>query len=80
MLEDPYSWVQDGENISRSEMTLDWMLSFEGRGAQGRVRAKVRKAEEDVAARGVRTRSSVRNTTRSPVRYPHMDPQGDWIE
>lgn len=54
---------------------LDWMLDFEGRGKQGRVRAKIKKLEgslpEDDSDRdGIEGRTS-------PVRWPHMDPLMD---
>jgi transcription initiation factor IIF auxiliary subunit len=48
ILKEPYSWVQDNTNERRHMLKLDWMLSFEGSGQQGRVRAKVKKIEDDL--------------------------------
>lgn len=46
---------------------LDWVLDFEGRGKQGRVRAKVKKIEGDpMDLDGL-------DGGMSPVRWPHMD-------
>lgn len=47
VLKEPYRWVVEGNNDVElsNEMKLNWMLSFTGRGKQGRIRAKVRKVE-----------------------------------
>ena len=49
VLNEPYGWVKDGVGIRSQGLMLDWTLSFEGRGQQGRVRAKVKKVEMAVA-------------------------------
>jgi hypothetical protein len=49
VLKEPYGWVKDGVGIRSQGLMLDWTLSFEGRGQQGRVRAKVKKVEVAVA-------------------------------
>ena len=84
-LNEPYVWVRDAESEdSKEDLRLQWTLDFEERGRQGRVRAKIRK-EESVHGEGhegetgiaTRTRSGGvgrQQERRSPVRYPHMDP------
>ncbi|KAF1940515.1 hypothetical protein EJ02DRAFT_445400 [Clathrospora elynae] len=42
VLKEPYSWVVDNTGIKQPGLELAWTLDFEGRGRQGRVRAKVR--------------------------------------
>lgn len=72
VLKEPYSWVVGGENGRQRDLALDWELDFEGRGRQGRVRAKVRKMEGEEGTLGEReTRARART---SPVNWPHMDP------
>ncbi|KAF2635484.1 hypothetical protein P280DRAFT_484540 [Massarina eburnea CBS 473.64] len=81
VLKNPYVWVQSVEEDEKeNELKLQWTLDFEGRGRQGRVRAKVIKEEGTEELDGIarRTRSGgVRREEerRSPVRYPHMDPE-----
>ncbi|KAF1954358.1 hypothetical protein CC80DRAFT_476097 [Byssothecium circinans] len=81
VLNEPYVWVRDAGSEDRSgELTLQWMLDFEGRGKQGRVRAKIRKEEgaqeeEVVVIERTRSGGSRREERGSPVRYPHMDPE-----
>jgi hypothetical protein len=48
VLKEQYGWVKDGVGSRSQGLKLDWMLSFEGRGQQGRVRAKVKKVEVQV--------------------------------
>ncbi|KAF2014109.1 hypothetical protein BU24DRAFT_315275, partial [Aaosphaeria arxii CBS 175.79] len=43
LLKSPYRWVTEGTDAGTDILTLDWMLNFEDRGRQGRVRAKVKK-------------------------------------
>jgi hypothetical protein len=74
ILKEPYSWVQDGTNVRRQSLMLDWMLDFEGRGKQGRVRAKVKKVEGDPMELDENEGMDGRT---SPVRWPHMDPEMD---
>lgn len=45
ILKQPYGWVIDNIGTTQSGLELDWTLSFEGRGRQGRMRAKVKKAD-----------------------------------
>lgn len=45
VLKEPYSWVVDNSGAMQSDLDLTWTLDFEGRGRQGRVRAKVKKLE-----------------------------------
>ena len=45
MLKEPYSWIVDNSGARQSGLELTWTLDFEGRGRQGRVRAKVKKIE-----------------------------------
>lgn len=67
VLRRPYVWVRSGEEegVAKDELELEWLLDFEGRGRQGRVRAKVRRgdgAEEEEEGESVarRTRGAVR--------------------
>lgn len=77
VLKEPYSWVTGEGDERQPKLELSWQLTFEGRGRQGRVRAKVRKVEEEVSARA--TRSSRGRSAQaavpdhSPTRWPHMD-------
>lgn len=52
VLKDPYSWVVDNSGPRQTDLELTWTLDFEGRGRQGRVRAKVRKVEHQTIASG----------------------------
>jgi phosphopantothenoylcysteine synthetase/decarboxylase len=65
VLKEPYNWVIDNAGSRQPGLELTWTLDFEGRGRQGRVRAKVQKmgqpATEGVASEigeGRRTRST----------------------
>ena len=46
MLNEPYQWIVDSSGPTQPGLELTWPLSFERRGRQGRVRAKIRKMEE----------------------------------
>lgn len=46
MLKEPYQWIVDSSGPTQPGLELTWPLSFERRGRQGRVRAKVRQMEE----------------------------------
>lgn len=50
VLKSPYSWVVDNAGTVQSALELTWELDFEGRGRQGRVRAKVKNIEANPAA------------------------------
>jgi hypothetical protein len=43
VLKEPYGWVVDNSAERQADLELTWTLDFEGRGCQGRVRAKVKK-------------------------------------
>jgi transcription initiation factor IIF auxiliary subunit len=65
VLKEPYNWVIDNAGSRQPGLELTWTLDFEGRGRQGRVKAKVQKMEqpamEDVTSEtgeGRRTRST----------------------
>lgn len=60
VLKEPYQWVVDNAGTRQSGLELTWTLDFEGRGRQGRVRAKVKKVEEQLG-RGARRGASVIN-------------------
>ncbi|KAH8723654.1 hypothetical protein GQ44DRAFT_740883 [Phaeosphaeriaceae sp. PMI808] len=53
VLKEPYKWIVDNGGARQSGLDLTWTLDFEGRGRQGRVRAKVKKFEM-VSARELR--------------------------
>jgi hypothetical protein len=46
VLKEPYGWVVDNSGVRQAGLELTWTLDFEGRGCQGRVRAKVKKYQE----------------------------------
>lgn len=52
VLKDPYSWIVDNSGSRQTGLELVWMLDFEGRGRQGRVRAKVKKMVQQTIASG----------------------------
>jgi len=52
LLKLPYQWIVG--NTAQDGLDLTWTLDFEGRGRQGRVRAKVRRHDEAVEAEGGR--------------------------
>ncbi|KAF2025663.1 hypothetical protein EK21DRAFT_10197, partial [Setomelanomma holmii] len=70
VLKEPYSWTIDNSGTRQPGLELSWLLDFEGRGRQGRVRAKVKKSEGDAL-------EADRATRHSPVRWPHMDDEDD---
>jgi hypothetical protein len=72
VLEEPYGWVVDNTGTKQSGLELTWTLDFEGRGRQGRVRAKVRKFEQPMSERERRLRSRT-----LPVPPPTMDDEDD---
>ncbi|KAF1912982.1 hypothetical protein BDU57DRAFT_503673 [Ampelomyces quisqualis] len=78
VLKDPYSWVVDNSGAKQPGLELTWTLDFEGRGRQGRVRAKVRKIEEvPVAVDGPRAlRSRVLPAPPQPI-DDHDDDEED---
>lgn len=47
MLKAPYTWVAGSSGSSQRGLKLTWTLDFTGGGRQGRVRAKVRKLEQE---------------------------------
>lgn len=55
ILKAPYTWVVGNSGTRQQGLELTWTLDFEGRGRQGRVRAKVKKLEEE-DSRVLRTR------------------------
>lgn len=58
VLKEPYHWILDSAGTHQSELELAWTLDFEGRGRQGRVRAKVKSIIADEAdSRSSRERS-----------------------
>ncbi|CAI6230724.1 unnamed protein product [Periconia digitata] len=60
VLESWFVWDAGSDAVGR-ELALEWMLDFEGRGMQRRVRAKVRRVEgEDGESVSRRTRNAVR--------------------
>lgn len=71
VLKEPYGWVKDGGERRHEGLELTWTLDFEGRGRQGRVRAKVRKVEE-TAGEGEGELDEGQDR-RSPVNWPHLD-------
>jgi hypothetical protein len=46
VLKEPYGWIVDNSGVKQPGLELTWTLDFEGRGRQGRVRAKVKRFEE----------------------------------
>lgn len=48
VLKEPYSWILNNGSTRQTGLELTWTLDFEGRGRQGRVRAKVKKIEEQL--------------------------------
>ena len=55
ILKAPYTWVIDNSGTRQRGLQLNWTLDFTDRGRQGRVRAKVKKLEEE-GGRLLRTR------------------------
>ncbi|KAJ4359295.1 hypothetical protein N0V95_002306 [Ascochyta clinopodiicola] len=60
ILKAPYSWVVDNSGTRQRGLELTWTLDFTDRGRQGRVRARVRRLEEQ-GGRTLRTRPVVPN-------------------
>ena len=68
-MKEPYSWIIDNAGTRQQGLELSWELDFEGRGRQGRVRAKVKKfVDDEVNQTGRRLR-----TRQVPARHPEMD-------
>jgi len=61
VLKEPYSWIVDHYGRKHSGLELDWTLDFEGRGRQGRVRAKVKRMDGNVVGRASRAGRSLAN-------------------
>ncbi|KAH7562862.1 hypothetical protein BM1_02382 [Bipolaris maydis] len=57
VLKAPYNWIIDNSGTKKQGLELSWTLDFEGRGRQGRVRAKVKKFEAETAPTGRTLRS-----------------------
>jgi hypothetical protein len=55
VLKAPYTWIIDNSGTRQRGLELNWTLDFTDRGRQGRVRAKVKKLEEE-GGRRLRTR------------------------
>jgi len=56
ILKAPYTWVPSASGTRQRGLELTWTLDFTGDGRQGRVKAKVKRLEED-GGRRLRTRS-----------------------
>jgi hypothetical protein len=83
VLKEPYNWVIDNAGSRQPGLELTWTLDFEGRGRQGRVRAKVQKtgqpATEGVAStgQGRRTRSTRQAATSASASVPNNGDHDD---
>jgi hypothetical protein len=55
ILKAPYTWIVGSSGTRQRGLELTWTLDFEGRGRQGRVKARVKKLE--VEGRTLRNRS-----------------------
>jgi hypothetical protein len=64
VLKEPYNWVIDNAGSRQPGLELTWTLDFEGRGRQGRVRAKVQKTGQP-ATEGVTSETGEGRRTRS---------------
>jgi hypothetical protein len=83
VLKESHSWIVDNSGLRQSGLELTWILDFEGRGRQGRVRAKVKKMEQHAAevvapdvGEGRRTRRT-RQTGAVPSTVPVLDDDDD---
>ncbi|RAR14116.1 hypothetical protein DDE83_002534 [Stemphylium lycopersici] len=73
VMKEPYSWIIDNAGTRQQGLQLSWDLDFEGRGRQGRVRAKVKKfVNDEVNQNGRRLR-----TRQVPAREPEIDNEDD---
>lgn len=77
VLKEPYSWVLDNSGTRQAGLELTWMLSFEGRGRQGRVRARVKELEVAPPADGRRVLRSGRAATTVPAANDDEDDEED---
>ncbi|RYO17016.1 hypothetical protein AA0111_g11269 [Alternaria arborescens] len=68
VLKQPYNWIIDNAGTRQQALELEWELDFEGRGRQGRVRAKVNKANVEASQTGRTLRAR---------RPPPADPDPD---
>lgn len=66
MLKEPFQWILGENEPTQPGLDLTWPLSFERRGRQGRVRAKVRKME-DPPADGPRRLRPRTQSARPPI-------------
>ncbi len=73
-LKKPYSWVIDNTGTKRSSLELTWTLDFEGRGKQGRVRAKVMKSSEEELSRSTRASRAARPPR---ISEPNLDDEDE---
>lgn len=72
-MKEPYSWIIDNAGTRQQGLELSWELDFEGRGRQGRVRAKVKKfVDDEINQTGRRLR-----TRQVPARHPEMDDEDE---
>lgn len=73
MLKAPYSWIVDNAGTRKQGLELTWTLDFEGRGRQGRVRAKVKKFEAETNNTG----RTLRSRHVPPANEPRVDEDED---
>jgi hypothetical protein len=66
VLKQPYNWIIDNAGTRQQALELEWTLDFEGRGRQGRVRAKVNKLDTEANDTG-RTLRARRPPPSAPV-------------
>ncbi|EUC46308.1 hypothetical protein COCMIDRAFT_93184 [Bipolaris oryzae ATCC 44560] len=69
VLKAPYNWIIDNAGTKKQGLELSWTLDFEGRGRQGRVRAKVKKFEAETAPAG----RTLRSRHIPPTTEPEVD-------
>ena len=69
ILKAPYTWVAGSSGTSQRGLALTWTIDFQDAGRQGRVRAKVKKVEQE-SGRTLRSRSI-------PVTAPNNDDEED---
>ncbi|KAF5853586.1 hypothetical protein GGP41_002143 [Bipolaris sorokiniana] len=81
VLKAPYNWIIDNAGTKKQGLELSWTLDFEGRGRQGRVRAKVKKFEAETAPVGRTLRSRhIPPTTEPEVNNENEDGDEDSSE
>ncbi|USP75636.1 hypothetical protein yc1106_02910 [Curvularia clavata] len=73
VLKTPYSWIIDNAGTRKQGLELSWTLDFEGRGRQGRVRAKVKKFEPETNSSG----RTLRSRHVPPVDEPRVDEEDE---